>query len=363
MSDLKLSDKFVLKSIESYVKTALVFLIIYACFRIFNPFLLPVVWGIIIAVALYPLHIKLTKLVKKPGRSSAIITIILLAIVIIPSISFSSALFDSVQGFAEEIRQGSLDVPPPAEKVKEWPLIGEKTYAAWSAFHENLSVALQKYNEQVRNMGEKLISLLSSFLGTLLIFIVSIIISGVFLANSKGGYNFVNTLFNALIGEKGSEMVDNSKKTITSVVTGVLGTAILQSIIVSSALFVFKVPAAPILSLVVLFFAIAQIPLALLVIPISIYMFSVSSGTSAVIFSVWAIVGAISDNFFKPMLLGRGLQIPMLIILIGAIGGMLAMGIIGLFIGAVVLALGYQLFQLWIKDTEEYLENEKTESE
>lgn len=357
MKDVKLGNKFVLKSIESYVKTALVFLIIYACFVIFKPFLLPVVWGIIIAVALYPLHTKLTRLVKKSGLSSAIITLVLLAIIIFPSVSFTSALVDNMKELTTSFKEGTLVIPSPSDNVAEWPLIGEKTHAAWQSFSDNLTVGIQKYNEQIKSLGEKFISLLSGFAGSLLTFILAIIIAGIFLSNSKGGFNFVSTLFTALIGDKGPGMVENSKKTISSVVTGVLGTAIIQTTILAIALFVFNVPGAPIIALIILVFAIAQIPVILVVLPLIIYMFSVASGTSAAIFAFWGIVGALSDNFLKPILLGRGMQIPMIIILIGAIGGMMAMGIIGLFIGTVILALGYQLFQLWIEDTKEELEN------
>lgn len=359
MGEIKLENKFVLKSIESYVKTALVFLIIYACFVIFQPFLLPVIWGIIIAVALYPLHLKLTKLVKKPGLSAAVITIVFLAIIIVPSFSFSSSLVDSIQKIADDVREGSLTIPAPPDEVAEWPLIGKKTHAVWQAFSDNLTNGIVKYGSQLKGIGEKFISILSSFAGSLLIFIVSIIIAGVFLSKSEGGFSFVTTLFTALIGKKGSEMVENSKKTISSVVVGVLGTAVIQTTIIALALFVFQVPGAAIITLIVLFFAIAQLPVILIILPIVIYMFSMLPGLQAIIFTIWLIIGALSDNFFKPMLLGRGMKIPMLIILIGAIGGMMTLGIIGLFIGAVVLALGYQLFDLWIKDTKEELEKKK----
>jgi predicted PurR-regulated permease PerM len=362
MSNKNLGTKFVLKSIESYVKTALVFLIIYACFKIFSPFLLPVAWGIIIAVAIYPLHVKLTKVVKKASLSSTIITLVFLALIIIPSISFTSALVDNVKELSTGIKEGTLVVPAPSDKVAEWPLIGEKAHAAWQAFSDNMTVALEKYNEQIKSMGEKFVDTLKSFAGSLLVFILSIIIAGIFLTNSKGSLSFANILFTALIGEKGPEMVENSKKTIKSVVSGVLGTAVIQTAIIAIALFVFKVPGAPIITLIVLFFAIAQLPPTLIIIPVIIYMFSVLSGMQATIFAVWAFVGSISDTFIKPMLLGRGLKIPMLIILIGAIGGMIAMGIIGLFIGAVIMALGYQLFQLWIEETKEELD-ENTEKD
>ena len=353
MNDVNLGNKFVLKSIESYVKTALVFLIIYLCFMIFKPFLLPVVWGIIIAVAIYPLHVKLTRLVKKTGLSSVIITVVFLAIIIVPSISFSSALVDSIRELTSGVEEGTLVIPPPPDNVAEWPLIGEKIHASWQAYSDNFVEAIQKYQEPLKNLGGKFIGFLKSFAGSLLVFILAIILSGVFLNSSERSYKFINTLFTALIGEKGPEMVENSKKTISSVVTGVLGTAVIQTAILAIALFVFKVPGAPVITLIVLFFAIAQLPPILVMLPIIIYMFSQLTGLQATIFTIWAIIGSASDSFIKPMLLGRGMKIPMLIILIGAIGGMMLMGIIGLFIGAVILALGYQLFQLWIQDKKE----------
>lgn len=352
MSDLKLENKFVQKSIESYVKTALVFLIIYTSFMIFKPFLLPVVWGIIIAVALYPLHKKLTRLLKtKSGLSATIITLVLLNIIVVPSVSFTNSLVDSIQELTTDVKEGTLTVPPPTDDVAEWPLIGEKVHAAWQSFSDNMTAGIIKYKEQLKSVGEKFISILSSFAGGLLTFIIAIIIAGVFLSNSSGGYKFVNTFFTALAGDKGKEMVENSKATISSVVNGILGTAIIQTAIIASAFFAFHVPGAPILTLVVLFFAIAQIPVIIVILPVLIFMFSQLSGGAAAVFVIWTVAGALSDNFLKPMLLGRGMKIPMLVILIGSIGGMMIMGIIGLFIGAVILAMAYQLFYMWIEDT------------
>ncbi len=352
MSDSKLGNKFVLKSIESYVKTAIVFLIIYASFMIFKPFLLPVIWGIIIAVALYPLHKKFTKLLKnKAGLSATVITLVLLAVLLVPSISFTGSLFENVKELSTQVKDGTLVVAPPTDDVAEWPLIGKKVHAAWQSFSDNLTAGIVKYKEQLKTVGQKFISILSSFAGGLLTFIIAIIIAGVFLSNSASGYKFVNTFFTALAGDKGEEMVENSRATISSVVNGILGTAIIQTAIIASAFFVFHVPGAAILTLIVLFFAIAQIPAILIVLPILIFMFSQLSGGAAVAFAIWAILGAISDNFLKPMLLGRGMKIPMMIILIGSIGGMMIMGIIGLFIGAVVFAMAYQLFHMWLGDT------------
>lgn len=361
MENKNLENKFVSKSIESYVKTALVFLIIFISFLIFKPFLLPVIWGIIIAVALYPLHKKFTRLLKnKSGLSATIITVVLLALLIVPSVYFSSSLIENVKELKAGFEDVSTIIPAPPDDVAEWPIIGKKAYNIWQVFSENVALGIEKYKELFITVGEKFVSLLSGFAGSFLIFILSVIIAGIFLAKSSGGYRFVYTFFNALIGEKGEEMVNNSKATIISVVTGILGTAIIQTTIIAIALFIFNVPGAAILTIIILLFSIAQLPVILVVLPVIIYMFSLLPGTQAVIFTIWVIAGGLSDNIFKPMLLGRGMEIPMLVILIGAIGGMMLMGIIGLFIGSVVLALGYQLFQMWIKEAQ--IEEEETKN-
>ncbi len=359
MKNSDLANKYVAKSIESYVKTAIVFLIIYACFLIFKPFLLPVVWGAIIAIALYPLHLKLTKVFTKSSISSLLLTLILLSLLIIPSVSIIGSLVDDVKVFVANYNEGNFSIQPPPQEVAEWPVVGKSIYGIWNLFSSNLQTAIEQYTNEIKGILEWIAGILKSISGSLLIFIVSVVLAGVFLNIPSVKFKGLNNIVVRLAGSKGNEIVDNSVKTIRSVVTGVLGTAVIQTAIIALALFVFKVPGAPILTIVCLFMAIAQLPVILLILPVIIYMFSVLSGGSAVLLSIWLIVGGLSDNILKPMLLGRGLKIPMLVILIGAIGGMLLLGIIGLFIGAVIMALGYQLFQIWIESPV----NHETETE
>ena len=155
-------------------------------------------------------------------------------------------------------------------------------------------------------------------------------------------------VFSRLVGDRGEHLVDNSTATIRSVVQGVLGVAIIQTTLISAGFYVADVPAASILTLIVLFLAIVQLPTILIVLPVIIYVFSANSTGFAVGFMIWSVVASMSDTFLKPLMLGRGLEIPMLIILIGAIGGMILFGIIGLFLGSVILALAFQLFQGWM---------------
>lgn len=348
MDNLKSRNDYVSGNIESLIKTALIFLVIYACFLIFMPFLIPVVWAIIIAVAVYPIHLKLMKIIRhKSGLSATVISLILLAILIIPTIMFLDSLIVSMQALADQLKGGTFSVPPPPDSVGDWPVVGKSIEGTWLFFTNNLTAALDKFKPQILSMGEWLLSAISGLVGGVFIFILSIIIAGILLTNSNGGYKLATNVFTRLVGSKGKEMVDNSKKTISSVIYGVIGTAVIQSTIISIGFFVADVPGAPILSVLVLFLAIVQVPVLLIVLPVIIYMFTIMTGTGATIFALWSILGGLSDNFFKPMLLGRGMEIPMLVILIGSIGGMMLLGITGLFIGAVVLALGYQLFQIW----------------
>ncbi|WP_297097611.1 AI-2E family transporter [uncultured Draconibacterium sp.] len=358
MSIKKAANTLGKENIETYIKTALIFAIVVICFLIFKPFLVPVIWGIIIAIAFHPLHVRFTKLLKgKSGLSATIITLVLLALLLIPTGTFVSSLFENVKDLSTQLKSGELIVNEPPEKVAGWPLVGKSIYNSWHQFAVDVSAAATQFKPQIEALGQKVLNFFKSFMGTTLVFMLSIIISGMFLANAKSGYPFVYKLFNHLVGEeKGTEFVDNSRKTVSSVVTGILGTAVIQTAIISAALFVFKIPLAALLTLVTFFFAVAQIPVFLIIIPLIIYMFSAVGGAPAVLFTIWGIVGALSDNVLKPMLLGRGLNIPMLVILIGAIGGMLLMGMIGLFIGAVVMALGYQILQLWLDDVKEQLE-------
>jgi predicted PurR-regulated permease PerM len=342
-------------SVESALRIGLVFLIILISFLIFKPFLILLVWGIIIAIAFYPLFKKITKLFKGQRKIAAtFLTIILLAILIAPTILFINTLVDSSTTLASGLQDGSLKIPPPDQKVEDWPVIGNSIYEFWQLSSTNLEAAFERFGPQLGKMGGWLLESIGGLMGSVAIFFIALIISGLFLAKANDGYTFAVDLFEKLVGNNGKIMVDNSIATIQSVVKGVLGVAIIQAALVGLGFMVAGIPGASVLTLIVLLLAIIQLPPLLIVIPVVIYAFSTMDTGGAVIFTIWSLLAGASDNFLKPLLLGRGVDIPMLIILIGAIGGMMAGGIIGMFVGAVVLALGYQIFMDWVdlKSTE-----------
>jgi predicted PurR-regulated permease PerM len=346
------SSDFTKNSIEAAIRLGLLLLLATWCLMIISPFIIPVLWGVIIAVAIFPLFVKLkASLGGRNKMASVIYTLLALTFIITPVVMISNSILESSTGIAERYESGTLAIPPPNEKVKQWPVIGEKTYALWSQASEDIEKTLVKYTEETKKVGKALFSSATSAAGTVLQFILSIIISAILLANAGGAYETTIKIFKRLTNDEiGKSYADLTKATIRSVAQGVLGIAVIQSVMAALGMMVMDVPGWGLWTLAVLVIAIAQIPPILVLGPVSAYVFSVSDTTPAVLFLIYSIVVSTSDGFLKPMFLGRGMSTPMLVILLGAIGGMIMSGIIGLFVGAIVLALGYELFMAWLNN-------------
>jgi predicted PurR-regulated permease PerM len=341
-----------LRGIEAAIRIGLVFLLVLWCFNIVRPFILLVLWGTIIAVAVYPMFEKLQSVLGGRQKLAAtLMTLIALALLIIPSVMLSESVIESSQTLVKQMKEGTLDIPPPSDRVKTWPLVGEKLHNAWSLASNNLSAALSKYKDQLKEFAKLLLSVAAEAGGVVLKFIVSIIIAGILLVYAKSGIEAVEKVSVRLMGEElGKKFTGMAGATIRSVVQGVLGVAVIQAVLAAIGLLVIGVPYAGIWTLLVLLMAIIQLPTIIILGPIIVYVFTITTTVPAVIFMIWSLLVGVSDSFLKPLLLGRGLDIPMLVILLGAIGGMILSGIIGLFVGAVVLAVGYKLFLVWLNE-------------
>ena len=341
---------FTQNTIEAAIRLGLLMLLAAWCFMIVYPFIEPVMWGVIIAVAIYPLFIKLRSVMGERNKlASAVYTLLALAFLITPTLMISNSVIESSQVISEKYDQGQLQIPPPEEGVKEWPLIGEKLYAFWSQASTNLQGTIENYEPQLKQAGEKIIAIAAGAGGGVLQFVISIIISGIMVANAPAAYKVTLKTFSRLTNETQGEMFTNlSRDTIRSIAQGVIGIAIIQALLSGLGMYIMDVPAWGLWSLFILVLAIAQLPPLLVLGFVIAYVWTAAETTPAVIFTIYALIVSGSDSFLKPLLLGRGLKTPMLVILLGAIGGMLMSGIIGLFIGAVILALGYELFMEWL---------------
>jgi predicted PurR-regulated permease PerM len=209
---------------------------------------------------------------------------------------------------------------------------------------------ITKFSAELMAFAPKLLSFATGFSSTILLFVISIIIAGILLPQAEASEKAAHSIFNTLIGEKSKGFVHLSVLIIRSVVQGVLGVAFIQSLMGGIGIWAIGIPAAGLWALIILFIAILQLPPLIVLGPLVVYVFSYADTTPAILFLVWSIIVSSSDAFLKPLLLGRGVDVPMLAILLGAIGGMMMSGIIGLFVGAVVLALSYKIFQALLVD-------------
>ncbi len=350
-------------AIDIAIRIGVLALLIAWCFQILRPFITPVIWGAIIAIAFYPACRKLRDLLG--GRikmAAAILTIITLLLIILPSIKMVGSLVDGMTYLNGKIQSGEIKVPPPPDNIDSWPVIGKPLKNRWHEASVNLKTTLARYVPQLKAVSLKLLELaMNTTLGILQI-TLSIIIAGVLMANAKESGTLVRNLFVSLAGERGSDFADISTITIRNVVKGILGVAIIQGLLAGLGFMIAGVPGAGIWAFLCLFLAIIQIGVAPVAIPVIIYMFYRADTLTAVLLMIWLVFVMLSDNFLKPILLGHGAPVPMLVIFLGSIGGFLSMGFIGLFIGAVILSLSFKLFREWLKINSDAFSSENCEA-
>lgn len=349
MNSVAADRSFQNNAMASFVQIGALLLLLILCFKIISPFITVVIWAMIIAVALHPSHLALaSKLGGRDTTSAVVFVLVGLTILIVPTYLTADSSIMALSALGDGLRKGTISVSPPNESVADWPIIGERVYNGWTEAAVNLEATLRKFQPQLAAFSEGVLRFAGTIFIGVLQFVFSIIIAGVFLVHAEGGYKTAVTLSSSLVGERGNALVDLSVATIRSVAKGVLGVAIIQAVLSAIGLIVMGIPAAGLWAIAILILAIVQLPPLIVLVPIAIWTFSVAEPVPATIFAVYAFIVSISDSFLKPLFLGRGMEIPMLVILLGAIGGAIYAGIIGLFLGAVVLALGYEILQSWM---------------
>lgn len=355
-----MSSGRVTEAIEIALKLGLLGLIVYWCFMILSPFLIPLIWGIIIAISVEPVYVWINnKFGKSPKISASVVSFLLIVLFVLPSIFLVRSAVNEVRFVADKVRSGEINVSETADTVKEWPIVGDYAHNLWVEINTNLKGVVNDYEKEVVEATKFFVkSVLNAGFGVLQFFI-AIIVAGILLATPKTRSMTV-ILFRKISGGFGSEFVKISEETIKNVVKGILAVAIIQAFVMGMGMVIAGVPLAGLWAVLVLFWSVVQLPTIILVIPLLIFIWTDLETGWAVFWTVFFVLSGGIDNVLKPILMGQGLPVPMFIIFLGAIGGLLWNGIIGLFIGSIVLSLGYKLFTYWLKRNSE---GNKMESE
>jgi predicted PurR-regulated permease PerM len=334
----------------SFIQIAALVILISYCMVIISPFVGLAIWGIVMAVAIYPFYRSVSaKLGDRQKLTATLFIVIGLAVVLIPGWAMTKSAILSLTTFSAELKAGAVQVPPPSESVADWPLIGERLFALWAAAAGNLEATLNEFQPQLRELGVQLARTIGSTALGMLEIAVSVIIAGVVMLYADSGYALSCSIARRISPNRGEHLTNISIATIRSVTNGVIGVGVIQGALAGIGFFAMGIPHAGLLTAIVVITSIIQIPALLIILPIVVWVFSFAAPVPATIFAVYMAFAALSDNVLKPLLLGRGVDLPAIIVLFGAIGGMVAYGVIGLFLGAVVLGLGYTIISDWLQ--------------
>lgn len=345
---------FIRRALESSLRIGLVLGLVLWCYRIAGPFLPPIIWGVILAIAIQPIYAALCRVLGgRRSLAASILVVGALLVLIVPAVLLTTNVVESATRLADKVEAGTLEVPPPPAGVAAWPIVGERAHDFWAAASRNLETALDPFQPQLRAVGRWALEAIASSGFGILVLALSIAIAGVLLARSEPAAEAARRVAERLVPDRGAELVALARDTVQSVTRGILGTALIQSFLAGIGMLAVGVPASGLWALLVLLFAVVQLPAVLVLLPIVVWVFGSNSLGVAAPFAIWSIVVGLSDNVLKPLLLGRGSDVPMVVIFIGAIGGFMRAGIIGLFVGAVVLAVGHNLFKWWLDSAPE----------
>lgn len=333
------------------IRLAFLGIILFLSLSIIRPFFETVAWSIVWAVAIYPVFDLVARWLGERRRlAAALITIVLLVIVFGPVTWLGLDLVEVPRIIRARLGSGTLAVPPPVETVKNWPVIGEPLFQFWDLASTNLSAALVKMAPHLKPLGSTLLGVAGSVGTAILQFFASVIIAGFLLSPGPTLVEAVATFLHRRVSKRGSEFIQLAGATIRNVSQGVIGVSLLQALLAGIGLMAVGMPGASLIALGVLILGIIQIGPTVILLPVIIWSWMTMETSTALIFTAYIVPVNLIDNILRPIIFARGLKTPMLVIIVGVIGGTLSNGIIGLFVGPIVLAVAWDLLVAFVRD-------------
>jgi predicted PurR-regulated permease PerM len=339
--------------IQLAVRLALLALLIYWSFVVIQPFIPILAWSVVLAVALYPVFDWLSGLLgNRPKLAATLLTLINLGIVIGPATWLGLGAVEGIRSFAAQLGAGTLAIPSPPTVVKDWPIIGTQLGALWDQASTNLRAALREFAPHLKPMAGTMLGLAGGAgVGTFK-FLVAVALTGFLLPAGPRLVAASQRFLSRVVAERSENFLGLAGATIRSVAQGVIGIAVAQGLVIGMILKFADVPRAGLLAFTVMMLGILQIGSAIIVIPVLIWIWATKSFAAALLITACLLPASLADNILKPIVMGRGLTTPSLVIFLGVIGGTLAHGIVGLFIGPIILAVAWELLTAWVRDDE-----------
>jgi predicted PurR-regulated permease PerM len=337
--------------IQLAIRLGLLALLIYWSFVLLEPFIPILVWSGVLTVALYPAFDWLSAhLGDRPRIAAVIITLVVLSVFLGPATWLGFGLVDGLSSLTDQLTSGDLVIPAPPDSIRDWPLIGATLHEFWQTASVSLEAAFRALGPYLKPLAVPILTIAGSAGTGTLKFLVSVIITGFLLPSGPQFATKIRNLLARIVPRRSADFLALAGATIRTVAQGVIGIAVMQALFAGIVLKVAGVPHAGVLAFAVLVLGIIQIGATPILIPVAIWIWSVKDIGTAVLITIFLVLVGISDNVLKPLLMGRGLSTPILVIFLGVLGGTLAHGIVGLFVGPIVLAVVWELLMAWSRD-------------
>jgi predicted PurR-regulated permease PerM len=337
--------------VELAIRIGVLALLLYASVVLVSPFASIAVWSVVLTISLYPIFSWIaSRLGGRRPLAAFLTTILTLLVIIIPATWLALSFIDSIRMISSELDFSAVEFPQPPERIRDWPLIGNAIYEAWEFASSNFSAALIKVAPYLKPLGSNLLALTASAGTGILKFFVAIVIAGFLFSPAPSLVQATKRFARKLAAERGEDFVALAGATIRTVSRGVVGISVLQAVLAGVGLTMAGVPGASLIASAALILAIIQIGPSIVLIPVIIWSWFAMDTTTALLFTAYMVPVNLLDNILRPIVMGRGLKTPMLVIFLGVLGGTLAYGITGLFLGPIVLAVIWELLVAWIEE-------------
>lgn len=336
--------------IQLVIRLGLLALLIIWTFLIIRPFVPILAWSAVLAVAFYPAFSWVAKILGgRPKTAAAILTLITLGIVLGPATWLGISAVDGARELAHELGTGDLALQSAPESIKSWPVIGPTLYELWDQAYNNIRAVLREVAPYLQPLAGPLLVLAGdASLGTLQ-FLVSVFVAGFLFPHGPRLVAAGRGFLARIVPEQSEHFLVLGGATIRAVAQGVIGVAIVQALLAGIGFKLAAVPSAGLLAFIVLLLSIVQIGAFLVLLPVIIWIWTAKDVTTALVLTVFFVLVGFIDTMLKPLVMGRGLNTPTIVIFVGVIGGTLAHGIVGLFIGPIILSVAWEMAAAWIR--------------
>jgi predicted PurR-regulated permease PerM len=335
---------------ELAIRLGLLGLLLYLSIVLIRPFVSIIIWSAVLTIALYPVFTWITdRLGGRKRLAAAIVTVLGLLVVIGPATWLVLSVIDTVRVLVDRLDTPGLTFPQPWDPIRGWPLVGEQLFQFWDLAATNAKAAIAKVTPYLKPLGNVLLGIAAGAgVGTLK-FLAAVIIAGFLFVPGPMLARATQSMVERVAPNNGEQFVTLAGATIRTVAQGVIGIAALQALLAGLGLMAAGVPGASLLTTGVLILGIIQIGPTIILLPLIVWSWFTMDTAPAVIFSVYMACVSALDNVLKPLIMRRGLKTPMVVILIGLLGGTISYGITGLFLGPIVLAVIWELAVAWIE--------------